>query len=597
MIGKSLRQGFTSLESLKKSVTRLKHFSQLLEPQKKTISGQIPNGKMGCSTSRVVEISGASGKVSSVEPSDEFVEGDVCQVDDIGENELKTFDLDEGKVLLVKQNGIINALGTKCPHYGAPLVSSALGDGRLRCQWHGACFNLATGDIEDYPAVDALPCYKVTIHDNKVRVRAKRSELESNKRTPSMVKGDPKNEKHFVVIGGGPAGAICVETLRQEGYKGRLTMVCREPYLPYDRVKVSKTMDFEIEKAQFRDSKFYKQYDIDVLKGVEATAVNTSLKTVSLSNNSQLSYDKLFIGTGCKPRKTDIPGADLRNVVVLRDYEHSKYTISQLGEDKEIVVLGSSFIALEAANYCQNKVKKVTVVLRKNLPFQPLLGPEVGAAFMDLFEKKGVHFIRESGIVRVIEDGGGNVTAVELKDGSTLKADLVIMGVGSTYYTDFLKNSGIEMQPDGSIETNNYLQTNVPDVFVGGDIAYAPVWSHGGKKSAIGHYPLAHYHGKIAALNMVGKTTELRSVPYFWTMLYGKGVRYAGHGDYDDIIYHGEVSELKFVAFYLKNDEVIAVSSCAMDPVVSQFAELLAQGKKLFRKDLEHDKLAWTKKN
>lgn len=101
----------------------------------------------------------------------------------------------------------------------------------------------------------------------------------------------------------------------------------------------------------------------------------------------------------------------------------------------------------------------------------------------------------------------------------------MIMGVGSTYYTDFLKDSGVEMLPDGTIETNEYLQTNVPEVYVGGDIAYAPVWSHHNKKAAIGHYPLAHYHGKIAALNMLNKQTKLQAVPYFWTMLFGKGVR------------------------------------------------------------------------
>jgi len=87
--------------------------------------------------------------------------------------------------------------------------------------------------------------------------------------------------------------------------------------------------------------------------------------------------------------------------------------------------------------------------------------------------------------------------------GTTLKADLLICGIGSTYYTDFLKGSGIEMMPNGTIETDEYLQTNDPDVYVGGDIAYSPVWSSGDHKSDIGHYPLAHYHGKIAALNML----------------------------------------------------------------------------------------------
>ncbi|XP_072379894.1 apoptosis-inducing factor 3 [Diabrotica undecimpunctata] len=583
MIRKFLRQGFSLLESTS--------FLECGSRATNSLNAKFLKSKMGCSTSKVVQISETA---PSQDQQEEYVEGIVCNVNDLQENELKTVELDEGKVLLVKQKGVISAIGPKCTHYGAPLVSSALGDGRVRCQWHGACFNILTGDIEDFPGLDSLPCYKVTIEDDKVKVRAKKSELRTNKRVKRMVKKDLKEDQHIVVIGGGPSGATCVETLRQEGYTGRLSFVCKEDFLPYDRVKVSKSMDFDVEHASLRDEDFYKQYDIDVLKGVEATAVDSSNHSVTLSNGNTLNYDKLFIATGSLARKLNVPGSDLKNVVTLREYRDAQYTFSQLSEDKEVVVLGSSFIALEAANYCQSKTKKVTVIMRGDLPFQPLLGPDVGKVFMKLFEDKGVHFVTKNTITEIKDDGNGNVTEVVLQDGSTLKADLVIMGVGSTFATDFLKNSGVELRSDGSVDVNEYLQSNISDVYVGGDIAYAPVWSHNNKKSAIGHYPLAHYHGKIAALNILGKRTPLKAVPYFWTMLYGKGIRYAGHGEYDDIIYHGDVSQYKFVAFYLKDDIVVATSSCGMDPIVSQFAELLAQNKKITKEELQgEDLLTW----
>lgn len=444
--------------------------------------------------------------------------------------------------------------------------------------------------------MDSLPCYQVTIEDNNVKVRARKSDLQSNKRVKKMVKRNLNEAQSIVVVGGGPAGATCVETLRQEGFEGQITLVCKENYLPYDRVKVSKAMDFNIESAQFRTDQFYKDYGIDVLKGVEAIGVNTETKTVQLSNNKELNYDRLFIGTGSKASKVDVPGADLQNIVVLRDYDHSKYTQAQLSEDKDVVVLGGSYIAMEAANYCLNKVKSVTVIIRDTVPFKSSLGYDIGRAFLKLFEDKGVKFIKNSGIVRCNDDGVGNVASVELKDGTILKADLVVMGVGSTFYTDFLKDSGVSVRDDGTIEANEYLQTNLPDVYVGGDITYAPVWSHDNLKAAIGHYPLAHYHGKIAALNMLNKRKAMEAVPYFWTMLFGKGVRYAGHGKYDDILYAGNVDELKFVAYYLKDGEVVAVSSCGMDPVVSQFAELLSQNKKLYQNDLGENLLEWCKK-
>lgn len=411
-----------------------------------------------------------------------------------------------------------------------------------------------------------------------------------------MAKYDARDSQSIVVIGGGPSGATAVETLRQQGFTGRVTLVCKEDCLPYDRVKVSKVMDFDIKKAEFRTAEFYAENGIEVLRGIEATGVDTTAKTVALSNGNKIPYDRLYVATGLRANKLNIPGAELKNVCVLRDYAHSVHTNGQLGLDKEIVVLGASFVALEAANYCLNKVKKVTVVIRDIVPFRALLGTEIGEAFMNLFIEKGINFVVKSGLKRVLGDDDGNVTGAELNDGTILKADLVIMGVGSSCYTEFIKDTGIKMMDDGSIDVDEYLESSIPGIYAGGDIAHAPVWSYDNRKATIGHYPLAQYHGRIAALNMLNKKTPLKAVPYFWTMLFGKGVRYAGHGKYDDILYYGSVKDLKFLAFYLQNDRVIGMSSCNMDPYVSKFAENLAEGKKLFRKDLEGgDMLAWAK--
>lgn len=152
----------------------------------------------------------SSGAQSTYDPSamggdQEYVEGVVCHQDDLAENQMKQFELgDAGKVLVVKQNGEISALGTKCTHYGAPLSNGALSEGRVRCQWHGACFNIKTGDIEDFPGQDSLPCYQVTVTEQgQVKVRAKRTELETNKRTKKMVKRVNGDSRTFVIIGGG----------------------------------------------------------------------------------------------------------------------------------------------------------------------------------------------------------------------------------------------------------------------------------------------------------------------------------------------------------------------------------------------------------
>lgn len=539
----------------------------------------------------------ANGTVNQ-QPEADFIEKEVCDVNDIGENEMKQYELDDdSKVLVIKQKGEISAIGTKCSHYGALLSTGALSDGRIRCPWHGACFNIKTGDIEDFPGQDSIPCYKVSIENDKVKVRAKKSDLLANKRVKDMVKRDPNNDITYVIIGGGPSGGICVETLRQEGFTGRIVLVAKENCLPYDRIKLSKAMDAGISKIEFRTKDFYDEYGIEMMTGVEATRLDSDQKTVTLSNGYIIKYDKIYIATGSKARKAPVPGADLKNVLVIRDFTDSEYINSIIKPDLHVVCLGLSFIGLEAAAYLVKKVAKVTVVGRDTVPLRHSFGPEIGQRIMRMFENEGVEFKMQNGIKRCV-DTDGKLTAVELTDGTILQCDLCVMGTGSTLYTDFLKDSGVNVNANGSIDTNVFLQSNVPDVYVGGDIANAPVFSIGNNLATIGHFPLAQYHGNVAAKNMIKNVNALQAVPYFWTVLFGKSFRYSGHGIPHETRIIGDLEALKFVAIYYNSDgNVIGMSSCQRDPIVSQWAELQSQGKSLHKRDLEstEDPFAWTK--
>ncbi|XP_062546338.1 apoptosis-inducing factor 3-like [Armigeres subalbatus] len=556
---------------------------------------------MGCSSSKSKPSAATNGHVNAktngtLPPEDGYVEGFLCNENDIAENEMKPFELEGGKVLLVKQNGKLSAIGNKCSHYNALMSTGALGEGRVRCPWHGACFNIETGDIEDFPGQDSLPCFKVSVEKGRVKIRAKRSELESGKRTKPMVKKLSGDKRTFVVIGGGPSGAICVETLRQEGFTGRIVMINKEPCLPYDRVLVSKAMDFDLSKKVLRTEQFYAEHEIETILGTEVTSLDSVKREVTLSTGATIKFDKVYIATGSKPRKAPVEGADLPDVRVLISNEDAKYVNGHLSPDKHVVVLGTSFIALEAAAYSMNKVAKVTVIGRGSVLLRDSFGEQVGASVMEYFKGKGVNFIMNSGIKRCIGDDDRKLTSVELNDGTILKADLCIMGIGSTLFTTFLEGSGLIMHPDGSVDTNGFLETNVEGIYAGGDIAHAPVFCNNNEKVTIGHYPLAQYHGRVAALNMVGKPTELRAVPYFWTILFGKGFRYAGYGKPHETIIEGDLPKLKFVAFYLNAEgKVIGVASCGRDPVVSQYAELLSQGRTLHKSQLSPDPFAWTK--
>ncbi|XP_055922847.1 apoptosis-inducing factor 3 isoform X2 [Eupeodes corollae] len=530
---------------------------------------------------------------------EDIIEKVVCNDSDIQENEMKQLNFDDdSKILLIKQNGILTAIGNKCSHYGAPLHTGGLGDGRVRCPWHGACFNTETGDIEDFPGLDSIPCYKVKVEkDGQVKVQAKKSALDKNKRLKDMVRRDENDDRTIVVVGGGPSGGVCVETLRQEGFTGRIVMLCKENSQPYDRVKVSKTLDPDISKMQFRNLEFYNEYGIELMLGVEATKLDTVEKTVSCSNGYIIKFDKIYIATGSQAVKVPVPGAELENIFTVRDHADSLEINALISKDLDVVCLGSSFIALEVAAALVKKVKSVTLIARQNVPLKHTFGEEIGQRVLELFKENNVNMVMNSGIKEIIGTNG-KVSEVELTDGTKIPCGMCIMGTGSRFYTDFLQDSGVNVNSNGSIDTDSHLMTNVPDVYVGGDIANSPVYTIGNALATIGHYQLAQYHGHIAAKNMAGKSEELRAVPFFWTVLFGKGFRYSGYGKPTEIKIIGNVQELKFVAFYLDGENnVIAAASCNRDPIVAQYAELLAMGKTLQKDDLEaEDPFAWTQK-
>lgn len=451
------------------------------------------------------------------------------------------------------------------------------------------------GDIEDYPGLDSIHSFKVTLENGNVKVRAKKSDLLNTKRVKPMRRTSPDNDETYVIIGGGPSGAVCAETIRQEGFEGRVVVICNENYLPYDRVKLSKQLHFEIEKAQLRTASFYDSYDIEMKLGVAAESVDCNEKSISLSNNETLRYDKVFIATGSRPIELEVEGHDLENVVVLRNTEHAKHALKLLLPENEIVILGGSFIGIEMAAYSSTKVGKVTVVMRDDVPYRNSFGFEVGERIKSLCESHGVIFLTKSSITKCIGKDG-ILTAVEINGEHVIKANLLLLGIGTVPNTDFLRGSGIAMNPNGTIIVDKFMKTNIEDVYAGGDIAYAPVYCNFNQPAAIGHYPLAHYHGKVAAMNMVDHIMPLRSVPFFWTMIYGKSFRYTGYGKHTSLQIEGSLEDLSFVVYYFdEQNRVIGMMSANKDPIVSLYAEWLANGKHLFKHDLEGDPLAWTR--
>ncbi|XP_061907222.1 apoptosis-inducing factor 3 isoform X2 [Entelurus aequoreus] len=595
----------------------------LLEKEKE-VDGLSPNGK--ASPFADCRPNGALGHSSdddstplqAYHKSRDYVEASVCHVKDLENGQMREVDLGSGRALLIKQHGEFSALGHKCPHYGAPLVKGVLSKGHVRCPWHGACFNIATGDIEDFPGLDCLPTFQVRVEKDKVIIRANKQALQSQKRSKAMARCSAVINSntcftHVLIIGSGPAGLVCAETLRQEGFTDRIVMCTMDRHPPYDRPKLSKSLDSTAEQLRLRSMDFLQDHDIELLTEKEVVALDVKMRCVTFEDGLRMEYRKLFIATGNKPKALNYNGKDVRNVFHVRTPEDAN-SIARLANNKNAVIVGTSFVGMEVAAALTDKAHSVSIIGVETVPFKKALGEKVGKAIMKLFEVNRVKFYMLNEVSEMIgHHGQGYSTAgpgaksspettsfqpqlkeVVLKSGKVLRADVCVVGAGCVPATSFLKQSGVHMDSKGFITVNKMMQTNVDSVFAGGDVVTFPFQPRNNKKVNIPHWQMAHVHGRVAALSMMGRVTEMKTVPYFWSAMFGKTIRYAGYGDgFDDVIIQGDLDELRFVAFYTRGEEVVAVASMNYDPIVSRVVEVLGSGKTIKKRDVETGDISW----
>ncbi|XP_064582900.1 apoptosis-inducing factor 3 isoform X2 [Zonotrichia leucophrys gambelii] len=536
----------------------------------------------------------------------DVVEASVCHVKDLENGQMREVDLGCGKALLIKESGEFHAVGHKCPHYGAPLVKGVLSKGRVRCPWHGACFNIGTGDIEDFPGLDSLPRFQVKIEKEKVYIRASKQALQTQRRTKMMAKcislsNYNLSSTNVLIIGAGAAGLVCAETLRQEGFSDRIVMCTMDRHLPYDRPKLSKSMDSHPEQIALRPKEFFCTYDIEVLTEMQVAAVDVKSKIAVFKDGFKMEYNKLLIATGNTPKTLSCKGKEMENVFNIRTPEDANRVV-KLATSKNVVIVGASFLGMEVAAYLAERAHSVSLVELEHVPFKKFFGERVGRAVMKvtllshlagMFENNRVKFYMQTEVSELREQEG-KLKEVVLKSGKVLRADVCVVGVGAVPATGFLKQSGINIDSKGFIVVNKMMQTNIPGVFAAGDAVTFPLALRNNKKVNVPHWQMAHMHGRIAALNMLAHGTEISTVPYLWTAMFGKSIRYAGHGEgFDDVVIQGDLDELKFVAFYTKSDEVVAVASMNYDPIVSKVAEVLAAGRTIRKRDVETGDMSW----
>ncbi|KAA1467335.1 flavo protein [Dentipellis sp. KUC8613] len=511
----------------------------------------------------------------------------VLDENELQDGQMKEVAFESGKVLLSRLGDKVHATSAFCTHYGAPLAKGVLtADGRVVCPWHGACFNVCNGDIEDAPAPNALHSYKAHVADGKIHVTADPSSTtkENMSRQPRLLaSGAEVGGPGVVIVGGGSAAFHAVESLREHGYKGPITILSSEKYSPIDRTKLSKALITDASKLEWRSPADLKiKYGTTLRIGVAVTSVDTTAKTVTLEDGKDhITYDKLILATGGLPRRLPIDGADLANVYTLRTVGDAKLIDEACQEGKKLVVIGSSFISMElVAAVSKRKLASIHVIGMEEYPFEAVLGKEVGAGLKKYHESQGVVFHPSTSVKALVPSSSTptHVGSVVLASGETLEADAVIMGVGVRPATDYLRASGWQLEKDGSVKVDEYLRViGKQDVYAVGDIATYPQLTTG-EYRRVEHWNVAGNHGRAVGKTIAGDPQPFVKVPVFWSAQ-GQQLRYCGVGyGWDDIIIKGNPAELKFIAYYAKGGKVVAVASMQNDPVVMKASELLRLG-------------------
>jgi NADPH-dependent 2,4-dienoyl-CoA reductase/sulfur reductase-like enzyme len=313
--------------------------------------------------------------------------------------------------------------------------------------------------------------------------------------------------------------------LRREGYDGRITMLSVDASLPCDRPNLSKGYLAGTAPPEFaflRSPEFYQQHDIELKLGARVSAIDTTGRQVNLADGTQHTYDALLLATGAEVVRLDIPGSNLPHVHYLRTVADCDALIARAHESKRAVVIGASFIGLEVTASLRARDIAVDVVGPDDVPMQKILGNDVGAFIRTHHERHGVTF--HLGTVPASIDERG----VTLKNGESLPADLVVVGIGVRPSISLAEQAGVAT--DRGITVDEHLETSVPGIFAAGDIARWPDRLTG-DRIRVEHWVVAERQGQTAARNILGRRERFDSVPFFWTEQYDLTLNYVGHAE------------------------------------------------------------------
>jgi NADPH-dependent 2,4-dienoyl-CoA reductase/sulfur reductase-like enzyme/nitrite reductase/ring-hydroxylating ferredoxin subunit len=483
----------------------------------------------------------------------EFRDGTITKITSLGDG-----------IIIVRDGTSVHAFAAHCPHAGAPLEEGAVCNHRLICPWHKATFCLRDGTVVEPPALDRLARHAIEIDGEDVLV------------SPSPI--DTTHDvgridgRQVLILGSGAGGTAAAVALRDAGFSGTITLIGEEALEPYDRTVLSKFVLNDMPASEvppLRPPEYWTSQRIERLEA-KIVGLDAAGKKVRLSDGTELSYDTAVLATGATANVPNIPGVRLSGVYPLRNRQDAAYIVASARPGAEAVIVGSSFIGLEAASALRERGLNVTVVAPEPIPFERQFGAEIGSMFRYLHEANGVRFRLQAKIEGFT--GRETVDGVLLEGGERLAADLVVLGVGVTPATSFVE--GVQKAHDGGIVVDGTLLA-ADGLYVVGDCASFPF---NGDQIRIEHWRVAQQHGRIAAENIAGIPSRYDTVPFFWTYHFGKRFEYIGHPrGWDRIHLDGNLSTQNFIVLQIQEEHVVGIIACQRERATAILIERMRE--------------------
>ena len=482
-------------------------------------------------------------------------------------------ELEEGKpvagqvngeaVLIVRWGQACFAVGAICTHYGAPLIDGIVEGETIRCPWHHARFELTTGEASGPPALNAIPCFQVERRDDRIYVlgRSNAGATAPGDNPRRSTAGGPRS---VAIVGGGPAGTAAAEMLRREGYEGPITLFAPEAMSPVDRPNLSKdylagnaSEDWIPLRSPEHFAKHHIQLRRETVKALEG-------KKLILDSGPE-EFDAILLATGAAAIRLEIPGAARAHL--LRTLADSRAII--MNAKGRAIVIGASFIGLEAAAALITRGLQVHVIGREAVPLERILGPEFGAFVRELHEQKGVQFHLGTSPHEIDTNG------VVLEHGR-IDGEIVIMGVGVRPEVALAEKSGLTM--DRGIVVDDQFRTSAPGIWAVGDVARFP-YAFIGERVRIEHWVVAEQQGQAAACSMLGKGARFDRVPFFWSAHYDVTIGYVGHAEsWDRIDIVGDFAQRDVAVAYRRAGKTLAVAAIGRDQLLLRAEVAIEQG-------------------